>query len=232
MKKFLISGVCFLLILAFSAFSQIANFSPNAENAVPPPFSLAGKHSLSASVGLIMETNATAEATPQTFSANTGVNNFAGVMRYQYWYRRDWAVNVGVGLLASNASSSYSGFGVSNQSGSVFAVLVGLRYQPEAWAFTPTLRPYLSVAAGPILGYGTYNGAGLFTGSQSFNETAAGTHLGAGIDWFFGRRLFTGFNGGYYLMTDFKRSIAGRKNYSGPDFSFTFGFLFGVSSGK
>ncbi len=233
MKKFLISTLCLSLILVFPVFSQEANFFHYGRNAVKPGFSLEGRHSLSASLGLVMEKNGAPDATPEAFSANTGVNNFAGMMRYRYWFRRDWALNVGVGLLSSDGNVSYAGQQVTNQNGSVFAVLMGLRYQPESWAISPKMRPYISVEAGPIVGYGTNSDAESATsGSRTFYESAAGTHLGAGMDWFFGQSLYTGLNGGYYLMTDFKKSIAGRKNFSSPDFGVTLGFLFGGRSGK
>jgi len=233
MKKFLMFTLCLSLILAFSASSQETRFSRYGKNSGTMPFSLAGRHSLSASLGLVMEKNGTPDATPEAFSANSGVNNFAGLMRYHYWYRRDWAVNVAVGLLSSDGNASYAGRQVTAQNGSVFAVLMGLRYQPESWAIAPKMRPYLSVEAGPIVGYGTNSDAKLFTSSsRTFYESAVGTHLGGGMDWFFGQSLYAGFNGGYYLMTDFKKSIAGRKNYSSPDFGVTFGFLFGGHSGR
>ncbi|MCP4600285.1 MAG: hypothetical protein GY847_07095, partial [Proteobacteria bacterium] len=58
-------------------------------------------------------------------------------------------------------------------------------------------------------------------------ETAFGGQLAAGLDFVTGRNFMMSAGFGWNLMSDFNEPIGGSKNYSGPEFSFGFSWLFG-----
>lgn len=62
---------------------------------------------------------------------------------------------------------------------------------------------------------------------ESRSEGAFGVRLGGGIDFLLGQSFKLGANAGYDLMTDFSKPIGARKNYSGPEFSLSFGIILG-----
>jgi len=63
--------------------------------------------------------------------------------------------------------------------------------------------------------------------SESYSETALGSRLGVSMDLLLGKWFTLGVGAGYYLVTDFERPIGSEKNYSSPEFSLSFGMIFG-----
>ncbi len=75
------------------------------------------------------------------------------------------------------------------------------------------------------LGIGVRTGAS--TATESYSETALGSRIGVGADLALSKLFTLGVGVGYYLVTDFERRVGSEKNYSSPDFSLSFGVVFG-----
>ncbi|RMF67736.1 MAG: hypothetical protein D6743_04425 [Calditrichaeota bacterium] len=193
--------------------------------------SLKGRHSVAASVGLMVEANSSQVVSVDGIRSGQRATAPLGMLSYIHWFQRDWAVTLSGGLLSAEATSSVNGPNVSSETGSVIPILFGIRYQPAALALSPAVRPYFSGSVGPYLGVGTRSGTGTVTGSETISETAVGARVAAGMDWLFGRFTF-GMNAGYHFVTDFKQRIGSKKNYSGAELSLTFGILLGKGTAK
>ncbi len=157
-------------------------------------------------------------------SANTG--SFVGSILYAYGIREDMAVTLSAGMLTAGASTNIGGFGVSNQSSSVFPLLLGIRYyipSPESGA---RVRPFLSAAVGSYMGFEAGSSVGILVVQQSHTENAFGGRLGAGVDLYVSNHFKFVANAGYNLMADYSSPIGGRSNYNGGDFSLGAGFAF------
>ena len=86
--------------------------------------------------------------------------------------------------------------------------------------------PEFLSAAGPVFGTETLSLVGLDIFEERRTETAAGAHLGGGIDFIAGRHFMLGISAGYNLISDFDDPIGGHVNYSGGEFGVGFGFVF------
>jgi hypothetical protein len=140
---------------------------------------------------------------------------------------------VGIRLLATGVSAdvTVSGSGVQVESGVVAAVLVGARYQVARLTASNAFRPYLTVAAGPLIGSADHVVAGIPTSVGTVRETAIGGLVAVGADLSLGRRLTLGADAGYLLATDFAQRIGARTNYGGPVFTMSLGVLLGGERG-
>ena len=70
-------------------------------------------------------------------------------------------------------------------------------------------------------------GQGATTAVESVSETALGSRLAIGLDISLSRLFRVGFGAGYRLVTDFENRIGSEKNHSSPEFSLSFGIVFG-----
>ena len=89
------------------------------------------------------------------------------------------------------------------------------------------MRPYLTAAAGPVVG----SESGVKIGSEivvgTYTETAFGAKFGLGLDFLLSSKFIIGFDSGYNVMSSFSQNIGSEDNYSGADFSFGLSFLWG-----
>ncbi len=65
---------------------------------------------------------------------------------------------------------------------------------------------------------------------EARTEASMGFEAGAGVDVLIGRRSVLSALVAYDVMTDFDQPVGGSENYSGPQISLGFGFLFGAGS--
>lgn len=171
--------------------------------------------------------NSTNDASVYGLSSNNRVDEIIGRLTYTHWFQRDWALNISLGVIGTEANSLVSGSDVFSETGSVIPILFGVRFQPSRLALSPVLRPYFSGAIGSYLGFATRSRAGFVTMNETISEAAFGMHVSAGMNWFFSRLFCFGVNAGYHLVTDFEQRIGSQKNYSDPEFLLAFGILFG-----
>ena len=91
-----------------------------------------------------------------------------------------------------------------------------------------SLRPYVALSAGPYFATvaGNQTGtAGIYQGVRT--QGVVGGYVGGGIDYQLSRRFMLGGEAGYHALANFSEEIKGRRNYSGPNVSFSLSFLWG-----
>jgi hypothetical protein len=62
---------------------------------------------------------------------------------------------------------------------------------------------------------------------ESYSETAIGSRLGIGLDLILAKRFTLGAGLGYHFVSDFEKRIGSEENHSSPEFSLSFGIVFG-----
>ena len=58
-------------------------------------------------------------------------------------------------------------------------------------------------------------------------QATIGIYVGGGVDFAIGRYLMLGASAGYHLIADFAEPVRSRKNFSGPELSFSLSLLWG-----
>jgi hypothetical protein len=185
---------------------------------------LKGRSTIELSIGLWHESRVGNELSAGTIISTAKTSGVLGGLSYAYWMKEDLSVGISAGALAGEATSSVSARGVSQRASAVVPVLLGLRYYVGQSSMDSPVRPFLSVGLGPFISVEAKNEP---FSQESHSETALGTRLGGGIDFLLGQSFKLGTTVGYDLMTDFSTPIGARKNYNGPHFSLSVGFVFG-----
>lgn len=157
-------------------------------------------------------------------TANT--SSFVGNIVYAYGLRENVAVTLSAGILTAGASANVGVLGVSQQSGTVVPILLGMRYYVPSPEPDARVRPFLSLGIGTYLGMEQSNSVGLTLVQESHTESAFGSRIGAGIDFYISNYFKFVANAGYNVMTDFSSPVTGRRNYNGGDFSVGAGYAF------
>jgi hypothetical protein len=142
-----------------------------------------------------------------------------GSLAYTHWLLDAWAINVSIGVVDADATTSVSGSGTSIEAATVIPLLVGVRYQPMGLTTGDTFRPYVAASVGPYFGS--------VSGVQTGFFASAVSHSISGADVLLGKRFTLGFGIGYCLVSDFENRIGSETNYSGPDLALFFGILLG-----
>jgi len=190
-------------------------------------YSLEGRSSLDLNLGLWHESRAANELTLPGVRSSAKSNGFIGGIAFSHWLKENLAMTVEFGVLFGEASSTVNISGVSQRSSSVVPLLLGIKYYVPEPEMKSSVRPFLSLAAGPYMGFEAENTVLV---QENRSETALGMRLGGGIDFLLSRHWKLGVDLGYNLMADYSTPIGARKNYNGPDFSLGFGFVFGRGS--
>jgi hypothetical protein len=186
--------------------------------------SLRGRSAIDLNLGLWHESKVGNEISTTGVSSIAKTSGFLGGLSYAYWVQEDLSVGLSAGVLAGEATSSVGINGTSQRTNAVVPVLLGVRYYVGESSWDSPVKPFLSLGLGPFIGVEAKNE--LFV-QESHSEAVLGTRLGGGIDFLLGQSFKLGANLGYDLMTDFSTPIGARRNYNGPDFSLSVGFLFG-----
>jgi len=171
------------------------------------PFAVDGRHRIDLVFG-----GASAGRGPegfQTFSAGV----VAG-LQYTTFAREDLALTFGILGRAVDASST------SGSSGAAFLALpVGVRWSPfTARHPSSQLKPFVGATLGPAFG-GTVVRTGYGKNVEVGQTTVTGDLLG-GLDFHFGRPCSISMTGGYNW-------VGLHNNFGGPEFTVSFGFLWG-----
>ncbi len=189
--------------------------------------SLRGKHCIEVTAGLLSGITSTTEVSAGNVTTKSEANGFIGSIGYTYWVEDDWGITLSAGVSDVDATVSTSGSGTYVESATVVPVLFGVKYQPSGLIDSDVVRPYASVSAGPYLGSSSEVRTGPFTVVEARSETALGSRLAIGVDLSLFKWFKLGFAGGYHFVTDFETRIGSEKNYSTPEFSLSFGIVFG-----
>ncbi len=190
--------------------------------------SLEKRHQIGLRVGMWNQTaGVTSEVGAGGVTTSVDVNGFLGGVSYGHWLEEYIALTIDIGGMAADVSTSTGASGVTTETSVIGSILMGVKvYFPNS-TYTSSVRPYASAGVGPFTGSQSSTGVGTSVTVESRSETAFGGQVGAGVDFILGRHFMTGFSVCYNLMTDFSQPIGGSRNYSGPEFSFGFSYLFG-----
>ena len=106
----------------------------------------------------------------------------------------------------------------------VVPFLFGVNYAPTALAVSSSLRPFVSVAAGPYL---HSMDEASFSGARASVETVFGGRFGAGANWYLSRHFALQVEGDYHAVRPFDAADGVRQNVSGATLSVGAGFAWG-----
>jgi hypothetical protein len=161
---------------------------------------------------------------------------FTGSISYQYWFKNYLSIRIGIGAMVTNVENktytgvdpnyNYTGY-VTSEVATISSILTGLNFYPLQLSGEKRFLPYLSLYAGPYIGI--YNKSEVLNTSMTEKnvvETALGCRTGAGFSVLIGPIFKLGIDIGYNFIGDFDTPIALKENYSGPDYSMLFGFVF------
>ena len=175
--------------------------------------------------------------------------NGVGSIAYIYQKKANLALIFrSVGLI-SETKNSVGVLDTSPSSVMVMALLFGVRYY---WPLAPSpFRPYLAASVGPYLSIDDVwqNDQGIWQEEREDEEddnredtgqllvhaardqVTIGTYVGGGVDFAIGKYLMLGASAGYHLVANFAEPIRGRRNFSGPELSFSLSLLWGKDVG-
>ena len=190
--------------------------------------SLEKRHQIGLKVGWFNQvTDALTEVDITGVTTSVKNNGPLGTVFYEHWLRENLALNIGIGGMIPDVSVSTGVTGVTTETANITQIFLGAKYYLPESTYGSNVRPFLSVSAGPVIGTINSIQAGLITATDSRTEATMGGNLGGGVDFILSRHFMLGSAVGYTLMSDFAESIGGSKNYSGPQFTISFGYLFG-----
>lgn len=217
-----------LMILPISIMGQTLS-APEAMASGDRPVSnsLRGKHCIEVTAGLLSKITSTTEVFVGGVTTTSDADGFLGSIGYTYWLEDDWGITFSAGVSDADATVFTSAWGTSVISAVVMPVLFGAKYQPSGLFNTDTVRPYLSASIGPYSGFASEVRTGMTTVVEARSEAAFGSRLTAGADLLLTRWFKLGFAGGYHFVTDFENRVGSIKNCSSPEFSLSFGIVFG-----
>lgn len=228
MSLFRVAVVISLMVFAFSVMGQSLSASQDTESVDRSVSnSLRGKHCIEITAGLLSEISATQEVTAGNVTTKSEANGFLGSIGYTYWFENDWGITFSAGVSDADATTSVTDAGTSVISAVVMPMLFGVKYQPSGLIDSDVVRPYVSASVGPYSGFASNVRTGATTAVESISEAALGSRLAIGIDLSLSRLFRLGFAGGYRFVTDFENRIGSIKNCSSPEFSLSFGIVFG-----
>jgi outer membrane protein W len=160
-------------------------------------------------------------------STSVGGSGFLGGVAYGYGLSEGLALRVRAGGMAASVETQIDGTGVSTETAAVAQLLVGMRYYFPRSTYGSSVRPFVGAAVGTFIGSQAAAHVGVTISSNTRTEPAMGGELGAGLDFLVGSHFVTSVGFAWALMTNFDQPIGGSDNYSGPQMTLGFGYLFG-----
>ena len=198
-----------------------------------------GKNGIDLNLGFYNNSNVTNTSIMTTINSSevtSASGGFSGSISYQYWFKNYLSVRIGIGALVTNIENktyteiapiyNFTGY-VTTEVTTVSSILTGLNFYPLQLSDEKRFLPYISFYAGPYIG--VYNKSEVLNTTvteETLVETTLGCRTGAGFSVLIGSIFKLGIDFGYNFMGDFDTPIAAKENYSGPDYSMLFGFVF------
>lgn len=155
--------------------------------------SLAGKSYFSASVAL----NGHDVATNDQHGQDARLRHVAA-FGFTHFARSSVAVEIAAASLGADATNSFTG----QHANTVGSLLFGLSYSPRELALSQSVRPFVSAMIGPYINTIADNTA---AGRSAQTQSAFGSRLGAGMNWFFSRHFMANVMGEYRAVSRFDR---------------------------
>ncbi len=214
-------------IFMISAVMAIAIMSP-AKGA-----DLAKRHQIGLRLGMWNQvTDARAEIGIGSVSTSVNASGFLGGISYCHWIEESLALDVRSGTMLAQIETNAGLFGTSSEAAGISYILLGVKYYFPQSTYGTDVRPFIRAGMGPYFGSQQQVDIDMGVVVESRSESSIGGQIGAGVDFPLGKHFMTGIDIGYNFMSDFKESIGGSKNYSGPTVSFGIGYLFGRGAGQ
>jgi hypothetical protein len=188
---------------------------------------LRGRHGLMIHAGLLHRSSATSSISAGEVNSETHVNGFSGSFSYSYWAQEDWSVGLSAGAIDVQTDQAVTVGTASTRSAGVVPILFDVSWAPRSLAIGPSLRPSVSVAVGPYVGFTTNESVTNVVVQETIVESTIGVRARAGLSAIFGSWFMTGVEAGYHFVSAFDEPIGSEKDYSGPEFSIGFGVLLG-----
>jgi hypothetical protein len=198
-----------------------------------------GKNGIDLNLGFYDNSNVTSTSIVTVINSSEVSNatgGFTGSISYQYWFKNYLSIRIGIGALVTNVENktyteiepfnNYTGY-VKTEVATISSMLTGINFYPLQLSDEKRFLPYISLYAGPYIG--VYNKSEVLNTSvreETLVETTLGCRTGAGFSILIGSIFKLGIDFGYNFMGDFDSPIGVEKNYSGPDYSMLFGFVF------
>lgn len=204
--RHLVVSTCFLLSIGVF-FNKLNAETPNK------------RHSIDLKLAYWLNTKSGVSVQSDEYTVEADKGGLSGKIAYGYYFDGDFALYVSAGILQSRATIT----GYSVEASTIVPVLAGCKYYLTKLSNSTAARLYLLGAPGLLIGSESDIAR---TSLNAHTETAFIIYVGAGIDFILGSVVKLTADVGYNLAADFSESIAGRKNYSGPEISVGFGFTF------
>ena len=209
----------------------LAQNIPQKIHSVKQAGNLEGRHGLDLNIGIYDNTNITSITSIVGVNSSVVTNSsigFMGSVGYQYWFKNYLSFRIGAGALVTDVNTkTTSGTEVSSEVATVAPILTGVNFYPLQISEENSVLPYVSLHIGPYIGVYSKSEVGIASVTEeTIVETVIGTKLGAGLDFLVGSIFKLGVNAGYHFIGDYSQPIGSETNYSGPEYSLTFGFVF------
>jgi hypothetical protein len=182
----------------------------------PDSLNLLGRTSLTFGLGLTG-----ARTSDVTFSqVQTHTTGQLASLAFTHWVRPGVAVQISTGVL--NADNRVSGTHV--QDNAIIPILFGVSASPRELALSASVRPYVSLAAGPYI----HAVDDVNVGSvNSLMETTAGAKAAVGANWFVSRHFIVNVEGDYHVVGKFEHPDALTSKPSGFGMAIGLGLAWG-----
>lgn len=154
-------------------------------------------------------------------------NNVTGSIGINYWMSENMAFNFSISVVDSDVETWVDYNGVHEYNYAVVPMMAGFKMYLAHPRYLSDFRPYVSMAAGPVIRSIENKYATAHLTSIHNTETVVGAKLGGGVDILMGRNFIFGLNGGYNFISEFDTRPDLQQEYSGAEIGFKFGFVFG-----
>jgi len=223
-----------LILITNLLFSQ-NTFEQNSLS--PQNGNFEGKHGIDLNLGFYDNSNIASTSIVTAINSAEVTNatgGFTGSISYQYWFKNYLSVRIGIGAMVTNVENqsvshidpNFTGY-ATTEIASVSSILTGLNFYPMQISDEKRFLPYLSLYFGPYIGvYNKSEAMNTSVTQETLVESTLGGRAGAGFAVLIGSIFKLGIDFGYNFMGDFDASIGSESNYSGPDYSMIFGFVF------
>jgi len=190
--------------------------------------SLDHRHQIELRLGLWNQLNdVRTEASAGGVSTSVGTTGFLGGVAYGHWLSEAVALRVSAGAMAARVTADVSGSGVFTETAAVSQLLLGMRYYFPRSTYGSAVRPFLGAGIGAIIGSQVASEVGTVVTAEARTEPAIGGEVGGGVDFLLSRHVAISAGLAFALMTDFGEPIGGSDNYSGPQLTLGFSWVFG-----
>lgn len=177
------------------------------------------KHSISVGIALWNNTNSLVSKDTYGLSVDVDENAELGSLVYSFCPSKDFAVFFKTGIMETKVKVE----NIFSYSSTLIPVAFGIKYFLLKQVNDQSVKPYVSVAAGVLIGE---ESSVRILSIQHHVESVVGVSAAFGAEILFEDLIKLYVDLGYNLFGDFSEAIAYRKNYSGPEFSFGGGLVF------